>query len=108
MMKNTANGPGDWVDAGPGVRRRIMGQVPEMMMVEVAFQKGAIGPQHSHPHAQSSYVAEGRFEVVIEGATQILTAGQSFVVAPDLRHGVLAIEAGRLIDTFSPRRDDFL
>ncbi len=107
-MNNIASEPGDWVDAGPGVRRRILGHVAEMMMVEVAFEQGAVGPPHSHPHAQASYVAEGRFEVVIEGATQVLTVGQSFVVAPGLRHGVLAIEAGRLIDAFSPRRDDFL
>jgi quercetin dioxygenase-like cupin family protein len=107
-MENTATGSADWVDAGPGVRRRIMGHVPEMMLVEVVFQNGAVGPVHSHAHTQASYVAEGRFEVTIAGATQILSAGQSFVVAPGLRHGVLALEAGRLIDSFAPRRDDFL
>lgn len=105
---NTASGPGNWVDAAPGVRRRIMGHVPEMMLVEVAFEAGAIGAVHSHPHTQASYVAEGRFEVTIDGVTQTLRAGESFVVAPHLRHGVLALAAGRLIDTFSPRRDDFL
>lgn len=107
-MENPATGLGDWVDAAPGVRRRIMGHVPEMMLVEVAFQSGAVGPVHSHPHTQASYVAQGRFEVTIEGATQILSAGESFVVAPGLRHGVIALEAGRLIDTFAPRRADFL
>ena len=107
-MESSAVRPGDWVDAGPGVRRRILGHVPEMMLVEVAFQSGAIGPVHSHPHTQASYVAEGRFEVTVEGATQILSAGQSFIVAPGLRHGVLALEAGRLIDSFAPRRADFL
>jgi quercetin dioxygenase-like cupin family protein len=107
-MLSAATAPGDWVDAGPGVRRRIMGHVPEMMLVEVAFQAGAIGPIHSHPHTQASYVAEGRFEVTIDGTTQNLSAGESFVVAPGLPHGVLALEAGRLIDSFAPRRDDFL
>lgn len=99
---------GAWVQAAPGVRRRILGHVPEMMLVEVAFEAGAIGAPHSHPHAQGSFVAEGRFEVTIDGKTEVLGAGQSFVVAPDLRHGVVALTAGRLIDSFSPRRDDFL
>ncbi len=107
-MENSATGPSDWVDAGPGVRRRIMGHVPEMMLVEVVFQSGAVGHIHSHPHTQASYIAEGRFEVSIDGATQILSVGDSFVVAPGLRHGVLALDAGRLIDSFAPRRDDFL
>lgn len=105
---NTKSGAGDWVDAAPGVRRRIMGHVPEMMLVEVAFEAGAIGAMHSHPHTQASYVAEGKFEVTIDGVTQTLGAGESFVVAPGLPHGVLAVEVGRLIDSFAPRRDDFL
>jgi hypothetical protein len=29
-------------------------------------------------------------------------------VAPNLVHGVVAVEKGLLIDTFTPRRDDFL
>ena len=36
-------------------------------MVEFAFEKGGVGAVHSHPHVQSSYVAEGRFEVTIDG-----------------------------------------
>ncbi|RYI33086.1 MAG: cupin domain-containing protein, partial [Acetobacteraceae bacterium] len=92
-MENTA---GEWVQAGPGVRRRILGHVPEMMMVEVAFQAGSVGPPHSHPHIQSSYVSEGRFEVTIDGVTRIVTAGEAFVVASNMTHGVVALEAGRL------------
>ena len=56
----------EWVSPEPGVTRRIMTYLPEMMMVEVAFEQGAIGAQHSHPHIQASYVAEGSFEVTIE------------------------------------------
>ncbi|MEO5614008.1 MAG: cupin domain-containing protein [Cypionkella sp.] len=107
-MTNTASAPGDWEEAGPGVRRRILGHVPEMMMVEVAFETGAIGPPHAHPHTQSSYIAEGRFMVTIDGVTQLLATGQVFVVAPNRQHGVVAVESGRLIDAFAPRRDDFL
>lgn len=98
----------EWVEAGPGVRRRILGHIPQMMTVEVVFEAGAIGPPHSHPHSQSSYVAEGRFEVTIDGSTQVLSRGEVFTVAPNLTHGVTALEPGRLIDAFAPRRDDFL
>lgn len=98
----------EWVSPEPGVTRRIMTYLPEMMMVEVAFEQGAIGAQHSHPHIQASYVAEGSFEVTIEGRTETLHKGGSFIVPPNLVHGVKALEKGRLIDTFTPHRAEFL
>jgi len=79
-----------------------------MMMVEVAFEKDAIGAQHSHPHIQASYVAQGSFEVTIDGRTVTLYQGGSFIVPPNLVHGVKALEKGRLIDTFTPHRGEFL
>ncbi|WP_431324524.1 cupin domain-containing protein [Rhizobium sp. YTU87027] len=97
-----------WVNPEPGVTRRVMTYLPEMMMVEVAFEKDAVGAQHSHPHIQASYVAEGRFEVTIDGRTEILDQGGSFIVPPNLVHGVKALEKGRLIDTFTPHRAEFL
>jgi quercetin dioxygenase-like cupin family protein len=57
---------------------------------------------------QASYVAEGRFEVTIDGNTAIVEQGGSFIVPSGLVHGVKALEAGRLIDTFTPHRADFL
>jgi len=98
----------EWISPEPGVTRRIMTYLPEMMMVEVAFEKGAVGAQHSHPHIQASYVAEGSFEVTIDGRTETLDEGGSFIVPPDLVHGVKALEKGRLIDTFTPHRAEFL
>ncbi|MDQ0559791.1 quercetin dioxygenase-like cupin family protein [Rhizobium mesoamericanum] len=97
-----------WVNPEPGVSRRIMTYLPEMMMVEVAFEKNAVGAEHSHPHIQASYVAEGSFEVTIDGRTETLRQGASFIVPPNLVHGVKALEKGRLIDTFTPYRAEFL
>ncbi len=47
----------------------------ELMMVEFGFDKGGVGALHSHPHVQSSYVAEGRFEVTIDGRSEIVEKG---------------------------------
>lgn len=98
----------EWVNPEPGVTRRIMTYLPEMMMVEVVFDKGAVGSLHSHPHVQASYVAEGAFEVTIDGRTETLNQGGSFIVPSNLVHGVRALEKGRLIDTFTPYRAEFL
>jgi quercetin dioxygenase-like cupin family protein len=103
-----AAGAGEWTDPEPGVTRRVMVYRDEMMMVEVVFENGAVGALHSHPHVQSSYVAQGSFEVTIDGVKQVLQTGGSFIVAPNLIHGVLALEPSRLIDIFTPMRETFV
>lgn len=91
-----------------GSSRRVILDLPELMLVEFTFEKGGVGALHSHPHIQTSYVAEGVFEVTIDGVTQTISAGGAYIVPTGLVHGVRALEAGRLIDSFTPRRDDFL
>ena len=97
-----------WVDASPGVQRQIMGYDRQLMMVKVKFEKGAIGTPHTHYHSQTSLVVSGKFEVTIAGETKVLSTGDGYYVAPDQLHGCVCLEAGVLIDTFSPMRQDFL
>jgi quercetin dioxygenase-like cupin family protein len=99
---------GEWAQTPDGNRRRVILHTPELMMVEFAFNKGGVGAMHSHPHVQASYVAEGAFEVTIDGKTETIAAGGGYIVPSNLVHGVRALEAGRLIDSFTPRRGDFL
>lgn len=99
---------GDWTDLGQGNRRRVLLHTDELMIVEFAFEEGGIGAPHSHPHVQASYIAEGRFAVTIDGQTATLSSGDSFIVPSGVVHGVVAIEKGRLIDSFTPHRSDFL
>lgn len=97
-----------WEPAGEGVTRQIMGYNNNLMIVKVAFEKGGIGTPHKHPHSQASYVASGKFELTISGEKKILEAGDGYYVAPDEVHGCVCLEAGVLIDTFAPYREDFL
>jgi quercetin dioxygenase-like cupin family protein len=97
-----------WTATDPGVRRRVLAHDAGLMMVEFAFDRGAEGLLHSHPHIQASYVARGRFEVTVDGRTETLETGQSFIVPSGARHGVRALEDGLLVDCFTPAREDFL
>ena len=101
-------GEGGWTATPDGNRRRVLLHTDELMMVEFGFDKGGLGALHSHPHVQASYVAEGRFEVTVDGRTEILGTGGSVIVPSGLVHGVKALEAGRLVDSFAPHRADFL
>jgi len=103
-----SNGTGEWTATPDGDRRRVVLHTDEMMMVEFAFEKGGVDVLHSHPHVQASDVAEGTFEVTIDGRSQTISKGGAFIVPSNLVHGVKALEAGRLVDSFTPHRADFL
>jgi quercetin dioxygenase-like cupin family protein len=97
-----------WEDLGGGVSRQILGHDDQLMMVRVRFEPGSVGAMHHHPHRQATYVASGSFRVEMDGRVRVLQAGDAFFAAPDVPHGVVALEAGVLVDVFTPAREDFL
>jgi len=94
--------------AEPGVTRQVLGHDPELMMVRVTFQEGAEGYVHSHPHRQVTYVERGRFRFNLDGIETEMRSGDCWFVPPDVPHGAVAIEAGSLIDVFTPARAEFV
>lgn len=97
-----------WENPSQGIQRQIMAYDGQLMMVKVKFETGAIGTVHTHYHSQATYVASGKFELTIGEEKKVLSAGDGYYVAPDVAHGCVCLEAGVLIDTFSPMREDFL
>ena len=98
----------NWEILDEKVSRQVMGYDDRIMLVKVKFEKGGIGALHKHEHSQTSYVAEGTFEVTIGEQKLTLCKGDSFYVPSNKMHGVHCLEAGLLIDNFSPARADFL
>lgn len=96
------------IPADPGVTRQVLAEAPELMVVAFRFDAGAEGKLHAHPHVQATYVEAGRFAFTVAGATHDLGPGDSLVIPSGVRHGCRCVDAGTLIDTFTPRRDDFL
>lgn len=91
------------------VSRRIKAHNGKMMLVEVYFQNGAVGYNHTHPHEQATYCLEGEFEFTIGEETRVIKAGDTVYIPPMADHGcVLKSETGRLLDVFTPQREDFL
>ncbi|MGN7871124.1 cupin domain-containing protein [Paracoccus sp. 22332] len=78
------------------------------MVVRFAFRAGDRGALHSHPHVQSTYVLSGRYRFTVDGRDFEVGPGDAFVIPSGAEHGCTCLEAGELIDSFTPRRDDFL
>ena len=96
-----------------GVKRsRYLTRSENLMMVVIDFNDGPTGepdPPHHHPHEQISYVAAGEIIVILGEERLKLGAGDMFVVPPHLPHCVQLLTSHvRLVDAFTPVREDFL
>lgn len=93
----------------PGrVSRKVRAHGEKTMIVEVCFETGSKGAAHEHPHEQISYCLEGEFDFFIGETKYALKRGDSILIPGGSRHGVTCLAKGRLLDIFSPPREDFL
>lgn len=91
-----------------GVVRRVLAYSDGLMCVENTFEKGAVGALHSHPHTQITYVVSGAFSFTIAGETRTVRAGDTLLKEDGVEHGCVCLEAGILLDIFTPMREDFI
>ena len=96
-------------DLGGGVNRKVLAYSKNLMTVELRFEKGAVGAPHSHPHEQIGYIISGKLVYQEDGREdKILETGDTYYVAPNVVHGVQILEDTKLLDIFTPMREDFV
>lgn len=88
--------------------RKLRARGGKLMMVEVLFKPGAIGYEHAHPHEQMCYCLSGEFVFSVGDESRTISAGDSVYVPASTLHGATCISEGRLLDIFTPQREDFL
>jgi quercetin dioxygenase-like cupin family protein len=96
---------------GEGAERRVA-YTDDLMIVVVDFfdgPKSQPDPPHSHPHQQVCYVAEGEILFIMESEEARLGPGDVFLVPSGRPHTIQRLsEHVRLVDCFTPIREDFL
>lgn len=98
----------NWEKIDENLDRAVVGYDDSLMLTIVRFKKGGIGKLHQHIHSQVAYIASGSFEVQIEEEKKVLKTGDSFFLKSNVMHGVVCLEDGVLIESFSPMREDFV
>ena len=95
-----------------GLNRKII-HTDNLMTVLIDFTDGPWAepePKHSHPHEQTSYIADGKIIFFCDGEEpKELVVGDMFAVPSGVPHTIqLLSETARLVDSFNPIREDFL
>jgi len=89
-----------------GIRGRYF-HTEAMTVGFVDIDKGAILPAHSHVHEQITEITEGQLEMTIGGVTQILEPGVITLIPSNVVHGARALTDCKVVDIFSPVREDY-
>jgi quercetin dioxygenase-like cupin family protein len=102
----------DWANVpaeqmNPHVTRRAI-HTANMTIARLDLKQGAVVPAHHHINEQVSFVIRGAIRFTIGGAVTELRSGECLVIPPGVPHGVEVLEDTDVIDTFAPRREDWL
>jgi quercetin dioxygenase-like cupin family protein len=73
----------------------------------IEVKAGCSVPHHRHIHEQCSFVIEGKFEMTVNDIPQILETGVFAVIPSNAWHSGVAVTDCKLIDIFSPVREDY-
>lgn len=95
----------------PGFKRTIV-NLNNLMVAVCEFTNGPAeypDKPHNHPHEQITYVEEGELFLFMGEEKHHLTKGDLYTIPSGVPHAIQTLSGYvRLIDSFSPVREDFL
>ena len=92
-----------------GVHLRTLVYGEKTLMGQFSIAKGSAIPPHSHPHEQVTYIVEGEVLFFLGEEKQRLNPGDMVAIPANLPHSIQLVSAHvRLIDSFTPLRQEFL
>ena len=91
-----------------GIHLKTLVYGDKTLMTEVRLEKGAVIPNHSHPHEQTGYLISGHLDFIVDGKPITAKPGDSWSIAGNVKHSATAIAETVVIEVFSPVREDYL
>jgi quercetin dioxygenase-like cupin family protein len=96
------------IEICPGITRRTVVNGKTMYQMIATLAAGSKMPEHRHAQEQIVHILEGQMRLIVDGVAHVLSPGDSFYLASNVPHGVETLSATRVLDTFSPPRDEYL
>lgn len=90
----------------PGYHGKLV-HSEKMSLAFWTVEEGAIVPEHSHMNEQIMQVLEGRFEFTLNGNTKVYEVNDIVIIPPHSPHSGKALTPCKLMDAFSPAREEY-
>lgn len=94
--------------AGAGVMRKVLSHNSNLMVCELTLEKGTVIAEHVHPHEQITYIISGACRYTVGEETREVGSGDSVLIPGNVPHSLIVLEDMKVVDVFSPAREDFL
>jgi unsaturated pyranuronate lyase len=90
----------------PGFQGRFVhGEASTLSYVTIT--RGSRLPTHQHMHEQITHIVEGELEMIIGEEKFLFKPGSVHVIPGNVPHSAIAITDCKVLDFFSPARDDY-
>ena len=96
-----------YVEVIGGVRVKALVYGEKSLLAEFLLSKGAVLPEHSHPHEQTGYLVSGRIRLFVEEQSRVIDPGDSWCIAADVPHKAEILEDSVAVEVFAPCRDEY-
>jgi len=90
----------------PGFQGKLV-HGEEMSLVFWDVTSGSEVPEHHHKNEQIMHVIEGRFEFTLNGTTREYGPGDIVLIPAHSPHSGKALTTCKLMDVFSPVREEY-
>ena len=90
----------------PGYQGKLI-HTQNMSLAFWEVEAGAKVPEHAHMNEQVMQVLEGKFEFTLGGDTKTFEPGDLVIIPPHVLHSGLALTPCKLMDVFSPTREEY-
>jgi quercetin dioxygenase-like cupin family protein len=91
----------------PGFHGRMI-HTESMTFAYWDIEPGSSVHEHHHHHEQVVNMLEGEFELVVDGVSKVLQAGDIIVIPGNVPHSGTAISQSKILDVFCPVREDYI
>ena len=91
-----------------GVSFDVLAVGEKSMVTRMNYTADNFVPFHQHPHEQSGCVISGKFRLKFGDVDEMLEPGDTYSIPGNTQHSFEVIEAGQVVDFFSPPREDYL
>jgi quercetin dioxygenase-like cupin family protein len=90
----------------PGYHGKLI-HTQNMSLAFWEVEAGAKVPEHAHMNEQVMQVLEGKFEFTLDGIAKTYEPGDLVIIPPHVPHSGLALTPCKLMDVFSPTREEY-